>query len=319
MIRIVAGMILVALIMATGVVYGQNYPTRPIRIVTSLAGGGNDLAARFIAQGMVAGGSLGQNVIVENRATNVIGEVVARASPDGYTLILGGGALWLAPFLRDNLRYDPIKDFTPISLAVSTPNVLVVHPSLPTNSVKEFIALAKAKPGVLNYAISGVGTINHLAAELFRSMAGVDIVRVGYSGSGAAVVDLVGGRVQCMFASASSVAVHIKSDRLRALAVTSAQPSIALPGVPTIASSGLPGYEAVSMFGLFAPTKTPDTSITRLNQEIERALNRPDTKEKLLNLGMEPVGGTPAQLATAVKSEMARMGKVIKDAGIRDE
>ena len=199
------------------------------------------------------------------------------------------------------------------------PNVLVVHPSLPVKSVKELIALAKARPGELNYASGGIGAAGHLAAELFKFMAGVNIARIDYKGNAGAVTAIMGGEVQMGFNSAPSVAPHVKSGRLRALAVTSAQPSVLTPGLTTVAASGLRGYESVVMVGIFSPAKTPAAIITRLNQEIVRVLNREDVKEKLLSAGTEAVGNSPEQFLATIKSEMATVGKLIKDTGIRVE
>ena len=304
-------------LLATSVAVGQNYPNKPIRIVTAEVGGANDIPARAIAQKLTA--SVGQQVIVENRSGVISIETAAKAPADGYTLLFIGSAMWLAPLLRDKVSYDPVKDFSPITLAVKSPNVLVVHPSVAANSVKELIALAKAKPGVLNYASGSAGTITHLAAELFKAMAGVNIVRIPYKGGGPAIIGLVGGQVQLMFASAGSVTPQVKAGKLRALAVTTAEPSVLAPGLPTIAASGLPGYEAATPYGLLAPAKTPVVIINRLNQEVVRVLNIAEVKEHLLNGGAETVGNSPAQFAAAIKSEMTMWGKVIKDGGIRDE
>ena len=294
---------------------GQEYPNRPIRLVTAGLGTGGDFAARLIAQGI--SGPLGQQVIVENRASgNITGEIVAKAPPDGYTLLLFGGGLWLAPFLDDKTPYDPVRDFSPIALATSAPNLMVVHPSLPVKSVKELIALAKAKPGVLNYGSGGTAASSHLAAELFKALAGVDILRINYKSAGAALNDLIAGQVQLAFGTAGSLVPHAKSGRLRILGVTSAQPSALLPGLPTVAAS-VPGYEAGTISAIFAPAKTSDSIINRLNQEIVRGINRPEIKEKFTNAGVEVIGGSPDQLAAYVKADMSKMGKVIKDAGIK--
>lgn len=315
---VTSGVALGLIAASAGPVSGEPYPNRPIRIVTSDAGGGSDIVVRIIAQAV--SGPLGQQVVVDNRGGGVIaGEIVSKAAPDGYTLIYYGSTLWLLPLMRKNVPYDTVKDFSPITLAVTSPNVLVVHPSVTAKSVKELITLAKTRPGELNYASAATGTIPHLAAELFKSMAGVDLVRIVYKGTGAALNDLLGGQVQVMFATAVSAAPHVKSGRLRALAMTSAQPSAAFPELPTIAASGLPGYEAVQVSGLFARAKTPTAIIKRLNEEIVRVLYKADVKEKLFNTGVEVVGSSPEQFAAKIKSEMARMGKVIKDAGIRDE
>ena len=296
----------------------QAYPTKPIRIVTSEVGGSQDVVARILAQGLTP--QLGQQLIVDNRPSGVIpGEIVAKARPDGYTLLVYAGTFWLQPLVRKSVPHDPVKDFAPVSLLVTSPSVLVVHPALPAQSTKELIALAKAKPGELNYAMGSVGSANHLAAELFKSMAGVDMMGIGYRGNGPAVTGLITGQVQLMFATASSVVPHIKSGRLRALAVASAKPSALVPDLPTIAASGLPGYESTSTTALFAPARTPDAVIERLNRDTVAFLRTEDAKQRYLGVGAEAVGSTPGELASKVKSEIARMGRVIRDAGIRAE
>ena len=295
---------------------GQTYPNKPIRIVTSVPGNGDDLAARLIAQGVA--GALGQQVVVDNRGLIAV-EIVAKAPPDGYTVLFYGSPMWLAPLMRESVPYDPVKDFSAVTWATVSPNILVVHPSLAIKSVAELVALAKAKPGELNYGTGSAGSTPHLAAELFKSMAGVNIVRVPYKGSAPALTALIGGQLQFMFPSTSSVAPHLNSGRLKALAVTSAQPSALAPGLPTVAASGLPGYESASLLGVFAPAGTPAALINRLNQEMVRALMRTDAQERLFNSGVEAVGSSPEQFAATVKSEMAKWGKVIRDAGIRDE
>ena len=295
---------------------GQTYPNKPIRIVTSAPGNGDDLAARLIAQGVA--GAWGQQVVVDNRGLIAV-EIAAKAPPDGYTVLFYGSPMWLAPFMRESVPYDPVKDFSAVTWATVSPNILVVHPSLAVKSVAELVALAKAKPGELNYGTGSAGSTPHLAAALFKSMAGINIVRVPYKGSAPALTALIGGQLQFMFPSTSSVAPHLNSGRLKALAVTIAQPSALAPGLPTVAASGLPGYESASLLGAFAPAGTPAALINRLNQEMVRALMRTDAKERLFNFGVEAVGSSPEQFAAAVKSEMAKWGKVIRDAGIRDE
>jgi tripartite-type tricarboxylate transporter receptor subunit TctC len=304
------------MVLGAGMVFGQNYPNKPIRIVASAAGGSGDFAARLIGQGL--SGALGQQVVVDNRGGIIPGEIVSKAPPDGYTLLIDAASFWIGPLLQET-PYDPVKDFAPVTLTDSAPNVLVVNPSLPVKSVKELIALAKARPGELNYGSSSTGSSPHLAAELFNMMAGVKIVRVPFKGSGPAVISLLGGQVQLMFATAGSVAPHVKSGRLRALAVASLQPSALAPGLPTIAASGVPGYEAVAFEGMFAPAKTPVAIIDRLNQEIVRVLNKAEVKERFFNAGVETVGSTPEEFAAAIKSNVAKWGKLIKEAGIRDE
>jgi tripartite-type tricarboxylate transporter receptor subunit TctC len=297
---------------------GQAFPGKPIRIVTSDAGGGSDIVARSIAQGITA--PLGQPVIVENRAGGVIaGEMVSKAAPDGHTLLYYGNTLWLLPLMRSNVPYDTLRDFSPITLGVISPSVLAVHPSLPVKSVKELIAMAKARPGQLDYGSPAAGTSTHLAAELLKSMAGIQIVRIPYKGGGATLNDLIAGQIHMAFLIATSVSPHLKSGRLRALGVTGSEPTPQLPGVPTMASTGLPGYESLAITGMFAPAKTPEAIINRLNQEIVRVLHRPDLREKFLGIGVEAVGGSPEQFAAKIRSEIVKWGKIIRDAGIRDE
>ena len=221
--------------------------------------------------------------------------------------------------MQGNVPWDAIRDFSPITLATSQPSILAVHPSLPVKSVKELIALAKSKPGALNYSVGASGTAQHFAAELFKVMAGVNIVMINYKGGGPATNALIAGEVQVSFVSAASAAPFVKSGRLRALAVTSAQPSMLAPGLPTVAASGLPGYESVTLAGIYAPAKTPTAIINRLNQEFVRVLNGADVKEKLLNSGVEAAGNSPEQFAATIKADMTTVGKLIKDAGIRAE
>ena len=298
--------------------HSQEFPVKPIRIVASEVGGAGDIIARIVAQGIA--GPLGQPVIVDNRGGGVVpASYVAKAQPDGYTILLHGSGLWLLPFMREGLPWDPLRDFTPITLATTSANIVVVHPAQPINSIKDLIAVAKAKPGQLNDAGGQTGASSHLASELFKAMAGVDIVRVPYKGVGPALNALVAGEVQLSFTNPGAAMPHVKSGRLRALGVTSAQPSALLPGMPTVAASGLPGYEAVSIFGIFAPAKTPPNIVNRLNAEIARHLKTAETRERFLNSGVETVGSPPEQLGATIKAEMVRMGKVIKDRGIRSD
>ena len=304
-------------ILNSNVAWCLSYPNKPIRIVTSDAGGWSDIACRLLARNLSP--ALGQNVIVDNRNGVAGPEIVAAAAPDGYTLHLNGSSLWIAPLLRSGLSYDPIKDFAPVTLVDTSPNIVVVHPSLPVKSVKELIALASAKPGVLNYGSGSAGAPTQLAVELFKVMANVNIVHIPFKGAGPAVTALLSNQVQIMFASAGSVAAALKAGRLRALAVTTAEPSVLAPGLPTVAASGLPGYEAASVHAIFAPAATPSAIIVRLNREIGQVLRRDEIKERFLNAGVEPASNSPEQLGNMVKLEMVRLGKVIKDAGIRDE
>jgi tripartite-type tricarboxylate transporter receptor subunit TctC len=300
------------LLAAAGAASAQSYPTRHLRIITAAAGGGSDFATRLIATPL--GAALGQQVIVDNRGL-IAADIAAKAPPDGYTLLLSGPTLWLLPFMRDNVASD-VSDFTAITAATETANILVVHPTLPAKSVKGLIALAKARPGELNFATSGTGNSVHIAGELFKSMAGIDIVRINYKGATNALTDLMAGRTQLMFAVPGSSVPHVKAGRLRALAVTSAKPTPLAPGLPTVAET-LPGFESVSRLAIFAPAGTPAPIVKRLNEEIVRALQRPEVKEKLLAAGIEPVGSTSEALAALIKSEVERMGKIIKAAGIR--
>ena len=279
--RLVAGIVAVGMAAGgAGSVSGQDYPSKPIRIFASTPGGGTDLAARVLARGVAPGFS--QPVIVENRAAFISIETVAKAPPDGHTLLVIGVPLWLAPFLQDNVPWDPVKDFQPITTLTRQPTFLVVHPSLPAKSVKELIALAKAGRGALNYGSGGTGTSSHLSAELFKSMAGVNITRVNYKGVTQAVNDLLGGQLQLMFATPSSVAAHVKSGRLKALAVSSAQPSALDPGLPPVART-LPGYELIEILGLLAPAKTPAAIVGRWNQAVVRFLDNAELKEKFFS------------------------------------
>ena len=304
------------MVLAAGLVSAQNYPTKPIRIVTSPPGGGNDFAARLIAQGLQ--GRLGQPVIIDNRPGGVIlVEAVTKAPPDGYTLMFWTNGIWVLPLFQ-KVPYDAVKDLLPITLVGETPNVLVVHPSLPVKSVKELIALAKAKPGVLNYGGTTPSSSGILSAELFKSMAGVSMVGIRYKGNGPAIIALLSGEVQLLFGSGASVAPHLKSGRLRGVAVTSALPSALTPGLPTVAAS-LPGFELGQIYGVYAPAKTPAAIVGQLSREIISVLNNIEMKRKMLDGGIEVVAGSPEQLAAAISSETIRMDKVIKDAGLRAE
>ena len=307
-----------ALLVAAVSVSAQEYPSKPVRIVASEAGGSGDFIARLVAQGLTS--AFGQQVIVENRGGGVIaGDLVARSAPDGYTLLLYGNTLWLLPLMRKQVPYDPYRDFAPVTLAARSVNVLVVHPSLPVKSVKDLIALARARPGQLNFSTAAPGTINHLAGELFNSLAKVNIVRVSYRGSASALNAVMSGEVQLMFASAAPVKPHIQGGRVKPLGVTTATRSPTYPDLPTIAESGLPGFEAVSTHGIFAPAKTPDAIVARLHQEIVRILQRPETRERFASIGTDAVGSKPEQLAAEIKAEVARMGKVIREAGIQEK
>ena len=281
-------------------------------------GGGIDTVARAIGQALSE--RWGQGVIVDNRtgAGGAIAmEVAAQAAPDGYTLLGGSTGTVATATLLQKVPFDTRRVYAPVLQMYTQPYVLAAEPSLPVKSVRELIALAKANPGKLNYASAAAGTATHLAAELFKAQAGVDIVRIPYKGTGAALNDLLGGQTQLMFAVAASVVAHARAGRLRALAVTGAKPSAALPELPTVAASGLPGFESVQYSGLLAPAKTPQSIIDALRNETVSALNRSEARERLANLGVEAVASTPAEFAAKMRSEISVIGKVIRDAGIR--
>jgi len=265
-------------------------------------------------------GSLGQQVLVDNRPAGVIpGQIVAKSPPDGHTLLLTTGLLWILPLIQ-SAPFDAARDFVPVVLIASTPNILVTHPSLPVKSVRELITLAKARPGELDYASGAVGASSHLAAELFKSMARVDIVRVPYRGAGPAVLGIVSGQVQVMFATASSVRPHIDASRLKALAVTSARRSAVFPALPTVAeAAGLNGYETATPFNLFAPAGTPAAIVNRLYAETAQVLKQKEVRERFLATGVEVVAGSPEALAAEMKTDSVSMSKLIKSIGIRAE
>jgi tripartite-type tricarboxylate transporter receptor subunit TctC len=299
----------------------QAYPTRPVRIIVPFApGGGSDIFGRTLALRLSE--AFGQQVLVENRpgGNTLIGaELAARAAPDGYTLFLStNGTVAINPSLYRKLPYDAVRDFAPVGLIGVGPNVLVVHPSLPVKSVRDLIALARAHPGKLSYASSGIGGAPHLAGELLKSMAEVDIVHIPYKGAAPATTDLLGGQVQVMFAGLGPAIGHIRANKLRGLAVASARRSRALPQLPTM-SETLPGFEASSWFALFAPAATPPDVIARLNVEIGKAMARKDVLEQLLAQGYEPATGTPGELAELLRQDTARWAAVIRKAGITAE
>lgn len=298
--------------MLPGCALAQTFPSKAVRIVTGGAGGGNDVVARLVAQGLTA--SLGQQVVVDNRPSGVIpGEVVSRSPPDGHMLLVSGSSFWILPLFQPS-PYDVQKDFSPITLAVNTPNILAVHRSLPVHNVAQLIALARAQPGQLNYGTSGAGSSPHLGGELFRALAKVDIVRVNYKSAGQALSELIAGQVQLTFGNALSVAPQVTSGRLKALAVTGARRSALFAQLPTVAESGLPGYELISPFVILGPAKMPAAIVARLNQEIVQLLNKSESRDKLLAAGIEVAGSSPEQLAAMLQAEIARWDKVLKGA-----
>lgn len=303
-------------------VNAQAYPSKIIRlIVPGPPAGGADILARTVAQKLTE--AWGQQIVVDNRAgaSGIIGtEFTAKAAPDGYTIMIGhSGTHAINVSLYPKIPYDPVRDFSPITLVAVTPNILVVHPSLPARSVKDLIAFAKARAGQITYASAGVGFSQHLAGELFASMAGVKMVHVPYKGSAAGMTDLIGGHVSLMFPNIPAAFPHVQSGRLRALGVTSLKRSSAVPSVPTIAESGLPGYEAVAWFGVFAPAGLSQDLVTRLNGEILRIIAQPDVREQITRQGGEPGGNSPVEFAVFVNAEIAKWAKVIKQSGAKAE
>jgi tripartite-type tricarboxylate transporter receptor subunit TctC len=299
----------------------QDYPSRPVKIIVSYApGGSNDVVARVIAPELQK--ELGQSFIVENRAgaSGTIGaDMVAKSPTDGYTLFMGAGAHALAPSLFKKLPYDITKDFAPISLAATSTYVLALNPSVPAATVPELIALLKSKPGQLNYASAGKGTPLHLAAELFKSKTGTDIVHVPYGGDTPALNDLLAGTVQLAFMSVASTAPQIRAGKLRALAVTSARRSDALPDLPTLGELGIAGYDVGTWWGLLAPAGTPDAVVGKLNAAMRKAVALPQTKERFAPLGLDPRSDSPTEFAAFIKEEVVRYAAIAKIAGIEPE
>lgn len=300
----------------------QTAADKPVRIVVPFAAGGpTDVVARVLAPRLAAG--LKRTVIVENRvgATGAIGAAyVAKSAPDGDTLLLGTSSIMAAnPNLTASLPFDPVGDFTPISLVATVENILVVHPSVPAKSVKELVAYAKANPGKLSYASSGVGSTYHLGAEMFRSMTGIEWTHVPYKGAAPAIQDVLAGHVPVMFDNASSAIQNMKAGRVRALGVASLRRYPSLPELPTIAEEGLPGYETTIWIALFVPSKTPAAQVQLLNREVQAAVNSTEYKERLQGLDMQPRVSSPQELADYLKSDLVKWARVVKDAGIKPE
>lgn len=300
----------------------QSYPARPIRLLVPYPPGGSfDIFARVVAQKLSV--AFDRQVVVDNRggASGIIAmDLGAHAAPDGYTLVFGGaGTLSIQPVMHAKLPYDPIKDFSPVSMVATAPHVLVTSPALPVRNVKDLIALAKDRPGQLNYASGGNGGPPHLAAELFKSMTGTDLVHVPYTGGAQATTGTVSGQVQVYFSSMASAIPLIKDGRLRALGVTSSKRTAAAPDVPTIAEAGVPGYELLVWFAVVAPDGTPRAAVARLNAEIAKAVAAPDARKRFLDLATDPAASTPAELGAFIRSELAKWGKLIKQLGIRPE
>lgn len=308
----------VATLGAASSTLAQNYPTRPVRVVVPYAAGGNtDIVARLVAQHLST--AWGQQVIVDNRpggATNIGTEFVARAAPDGYTMLMGGASNAINMTLFRKLPYDTLKDFQPIVLCTVGANLLTVHPSLPAKNLRELMALAKSKPGQLNFASSGIGSSNHMAGELFKLMAGINIVHVPYKGNNPALADLVGGHIEMGFAGITAQIPLIDSGKLRPIAVSSKERFPAIPKIPTFNEAGVPGYESSTWFGLLAPAAVPQDIVRKFNAEAAKVLARQDIRERLLNDGQNPGGGSIESFGQFIRDEIAKYAKVIKAANV---
>ena len=312
----------IVMLLASGsAVWAQNYPVRPIRFVAAFpAGGPSDIVARAIGKRMSE--VLGQPVVVENRTGaggNIGADAVAKSAPDGYTILLGGSYLTIAPSLYLKLPFDPEKDFAPIGLLVSNQYVLVTHPAVPARNVKELVRLAKSKPGQLNYGSAGIGSPPHLAGELLKTMAGINAGHIPYKGASPALVDLIGGHIDFYFGGISGALPHVKTGKIQALAVTSSRRSSQLPEVPTVAESALPGYDITTWFGLLAAAGTPSDIVKKLNSVIVSIVNEPELKSYLIGQGVEPVTNTPEQFSAYIRSEISKFAKIVKAAGIKPE
>ena len=315
-----AAMTMIAMLGATAA-FAQPYPSKPIRIVVPYPPGGfNDTLGRTLAAKFTE--SWGQPAVVENKpgGNTLIGsDFVAKSAPDGYTLLVVAFPFSVVPSLFKTMPYDTVKDFAPVILAATSPNLLVVNPQLPVKSVGELVALAKAKPGTLSYASTGNGSSNHISMELFKTLAGVDIVHIPYKGSAPAVTDLLGGQVMLMFDNVPNVLPQVKAGRLRALGTSGAQRSALAPDVPTVAEAGVPGYELTVWFGLVAPAGTPREVVQKLNAEVAKILAMPDVRERFMAQGVEPLGSTPEQFGEHIKAQMTKWSKVVRDAGVKAE
>jgi tripartite-type tricarboxylate transporter receptor subunit TctC len=313
--------VLLFLFETTFAIAADVYPSKPVRLILPFPpGGGTDILGRLIGERLAAG--LGQPVVIDNRGGaggNVGAEAAARAAPDGYTLLLAATTLAISPSLYTKLAYDPLKDLAPITLVATVPNVMVTHPSVRASNLQEFIALAKSRPGELNFGSGGSGTSNHLGGELFNMVAGVKLVHVPYKGVNLAMNDVLAGNVQLVLIGIPAVAPHIRTGKLRALAVLAPQRSSALPDVPTATEAGLPGFEVTTWYGVLAPAGTPRPIIDRLNGELRRAMSAPDFQPRLADLATEPRTGTPEEFSAYLREEIAKWADVIRKAGIRAE
>ena len=316
--------VLIAALAASAVtteIRAQAYPGKPIRMIVAVPPGGPaDTLARLV--GPRLGEALGQAVVIDNRPGangNIAYEMAARAVPDGYTLVLVAAGIAINPSLYREVKYDPLKDFAPITQGIAVPNILVVHPAVAATSVKELVALAKARPGQVTFASAGNGTSGHLALEQFRLMAGIQVIHVPYKGGGPALGEVLAGQVQALFSIALAATPQVNAGKVRALAITSARRSALAPGLPTVAEVGFPGFEVVGWFGWLAPARTPPEIVNRLNHDMVHILSEPQTKERLLALGADPVGNTAPAFAAFIRSEHDKWARVIRQAGIRAE
>lgn len=317
-------LVLASALLASGITFQTQaqtpYPNKPVRLIVGQApGGATDVIARLVSPKL--GEQMGQTVVVENRtgAAGSIGAAfVAKSAPDGYNLLVVSSSYAINPSLYTDLPFDPVKDLMPVSLIAEAPFVLVVHPSMPVRSVKDLVAFAKAKPGVLNYASGGNGSSGHIAGELFTYLANIKIVHVPYKGAGPALVDVIAGQVHMTFGSVLSSLGHVKSGRLRALGVTGGTRSAGAPDLPTIAEAGVPGYQTTTWYGLLAPANTPAAIVNRLSDEMKKAIEAPDVKNRVLNDGAEPRGSSPKQFQTHLAAEMKRAAEIVKRAGIKN-
>ena len=316
--------IAIAVVLAAGAstAGAADFPDKAVRFVVGFTPGGpSDIVARLLGQKLAE--AWGQQVVIDNRAGaggNIAAEIVAKSPGDGYTLLLGNNSILATnAALYAKLSFDPVRDFAPVILVASQPNILVVHPSLPVKSVKELIALAKSKPGQLNYASSGSGAAAHLSGELFKVMAHVDLVHIPYKGAAPALNDVLAGQDQLMFATSLSVMPHIRSGRLHALAVTTARRMHAMPELPTVAEAGVPGFEATTWHGVVVSAATPPALVARLNGDTAKILNVPDVRERFAALGAEVIGGTPDEFAAYIKKEIPKWTRVVRDSGARAE
>jgi len=315
----VALTLIVAATCSAGAARADDYPSRPIRIIVPYApGGGADTVARIVARRV--SDTIGQPIVIENRtgAGSILGtDAVAKAEPDGYTLLLGqSGPISINPAVYKDLRYDPVKDFAPVTMTTAYPYILVVNAKLPARSLPEFVALARSQPGAMNYGTTGIGAANHLVAELFNGKAGIKMTHIPYRGTALAVGDLVAGQVTMVFGDPISVLPHMQSGSLRALAVTSLQRSAVAPDVPTVAESGFPGFEALAWHGILAPAKTPPAIVKKLNAEIVNALKHPETQALLVKQAMQTVGNTPEEFAAFIRNDIAVWKAVAAEADV---